>query len=176
MNSFDFIVSLNEKKQYTYGREIAKHIETLDDLKMYALGEFDEDTSSIIDKARISVSVEANGELCTYLAERFNEGTATDIIKILAELEYTIEDYDEEQVIAYLECFGLGDFELQDVSDKMFGEGQYTSDADAAEYYLNNYRDDIPDDIKNVIDYNAAYTYFGLRYELVSHNGYYFNY
>ena len=56
----------------------------------------------------------------------------------------------------------------------MFGDGYISCDADAAEYYLNNFRDDIPEDIKNVIDYEAAYTYFGLNYELFESRGYYF--
>ena len=172
---FDFIVTLNDEKQYTYGCEIVEDIETLDELKQMAIDEFeeeDEEAADLIDVSDVSVEVDAQGELYSYLAGRFTENTADDIISILKELGF--ESYDEDQVIAYLECFGLKNFELLDISNKMFGEGSFSCDADAAEYYLNNYRDDIPEDIKNVIDYEAAYTYLGLNCDLYESNGYYF--
>lgn len=172
---FDFIVILNDKEQYTYSNVDIKDIDTLDELKQMAIDEFeeeDEEAASLIDISDISVEASAKGELYSYLAGRFTEDTADDIINILKELE--MEFYDEDQVIAYLECFGLKNFELQKVSDRLFGEGAFSSDADAAEYYLNSYRDDIPEDIKNVIDYEHAYTYFGLNCDLYESNGYYF--
>ena len=178
MTYFDFIVSVNDEKEYTYERDIVQEIETLDELKQMAIDEYtedDEDAANLIDQADVSVRVKASGELYSYLAERFNEGTADDIIKILDEL--STDNYDEDQVIAYLDCFWLTDFELQKVYGKMFGDGSFTSDADAAGYYIDNFLDDnIPEVIKNVIDYNAAYTYFGLCYELVESRGYYFWY
>ena len=155
---FDFIVTLNDEKQYTYGCEVVEDIETLDELKQMAIDEFAEE--------------DAQGELYSYLAGRFTENTANDIINILDQL--TTDVYDEYQVIAYLEFFDLENFDLQKVYEKMFGEGSFSCDADAAEYYLNNYRDDIPEDIKNVIDYEAAYTYFGLNCDLFESCGYYF--
>lgn len=172
---FDFTVIFNNKTQYIYGFEHIKDIDTLDELKQMAIDEFaeeDEEAASLIDISDVSISASAKGELYSYLAECFNENTADDIINILKELEMGF--YDEDQVIAYLECFGLRKFELQKVSDRLFGEGAFLSDADAAEYYLNNYRDDIPEDIKNVIDYEHAYTYFGLNCDLYESNGYYF--
>lgn len=172
---FDFIVTLNDEKQYTYGCEVVEDIETLDELKQMAIDEFaeeDEEAASLIDISNVSVQVDAQGELYSYLAGRFTENTADDIINILDQL--TTDNYDEDQVIAYIECFDLENFDLQKVYEKMFGEGSFSCDADAAEYYLNNYRDDIPEDIKNVIDYEAAYTYFGLSYELFESRGYYF--
>lgn len=175
MNYFEFIVSLNDEKQYTYGCEIAQDIETLDDLKQMAIDDFeeeDEEAASLIDKSNVSVEVHANGELYSYLAERFTENTADDIINILDQL--TTDAYDEYQVIAYLECFDLKYFDLQKVYEKMFGDGYFSSNADAAEYYLNNFRDDIPEDIKNVIDYEFAYTYFGINCDLYESRGYYF--
>ena len=175
MNYFEFIVSLNDEKQYTYGCEIAQDIETLDELKQMAIDEFDEEdeeVASLIDVSDVSVEVNANGELYSYLAERFTENTADDIINILNQL--TTDDYDEYQVVAYLECFDLENFDLQNVYDKTFGGQYFSSDAEVAEYYLDNFRDDIPDDIKNVIDYKAAYNYFGLNYELFESRGYYF--
>jgi hypothetical protein len=176
MTYFNFIVSVNDEKEYTYERDIVNQIETLDDLKMMAIDEYtegDEDAANLIDERDISVRVKANGEFYSYLAERFNEGTADDIIKILDEL--ITDNYDEYQVIAYFDCFWITDFDLQKVYDKMFGEGYYKCNADAAAYYIDNFLDnDIPDYIKNVIDYDAAYTYFGLCYELVESRGYYF--
>ena len=175
MNYFDFIVTLNDEKQYTYGCEIAQDIETIDELKQMAIDDFeeeDEEAASLIDVSDVSVEVNANGELYSYLAERFTENTADDIINILNQL--TTDDYDEYQVIAYLECFDLENFDLQKVYEKTFGGQYFSSNADAAEYYLDNFRDDIPDDIKNVIDYEAAYDYFGLNYELFESRGYYF--
>jgi hypothetical protein len=175
MNYFEFIVTLNDEKQYTYGCEIAQDIETLDELKQMAIDDFeeeDEEAASLIDKSNVSVEVNANGELYSYLAECFTESTADDIINILYQL--TTDFYDEYQVIAYLECFGLTNFELQDVTDKTFGGQYFSSNADAAEYYLNNYRDDIPEDIKNVIDYDYAYTYLGINDDLFESRGYYF--
>ena len=172
---FDFVVALPNEKQYTYGSDVVEYIDTLDDLKQMAIDEFeeeDEEATSLIDISNVSVEASAKGELYSYLAERFTENTADDIINILKELGF--ESYDEDQVVAYLECFGLSNFELLDISNKMFGEGAFSSDADAAEYYLNNYRDDISDDIKNVIDYEHAYTYFGLNCDLYESNGYYF--
>lgn len=175
MNQFEFIVTLNDEKQYTYGFEVVKDIDTLDELKQMAIDEFDgedEEAASLIDVSDVSVQLKADGELYSYLAERFNENTADDIISILCELE--INFYDEDQVIAYLECFGLANFELQDVSEKMFGDGAFLNDADVAEYYLNNFRDDIPDYIKNVIDYEFAYTCLGINGDLYESRGYYF--
>lgn len=175
MNYFDFIVVLPNEKQYTYGSDVVEYIDTLDDLKQMAVDEVDredEEAANLIDFLDVSVEVNAKGELYSYLAERFTENTADDIINILKELE--LEFYDEDQVIAYLECFGLRKFELLDISNKTFGEGSFLNNADVAEYYLNNYRDDIPDDIKNVIDYEHAYTYFGLNCDLYESNGYYF--
>lgn len=175
MDYFDFIIIFPNEKQYTYSNVDIKDIDTLDELKQMAIDEFeeeDEEAASLIDISDVSVEVSANGELYSYLAERFTENTADDIINILKELE--LESYDEDQVVAYLECFGLRNFELLDISNKMFGEGSFLNNADVAEYYLNNYRDDIPDDIKNVIDYEAAYTYFGLNCDLYESNGYYF--
>ena len=172
---FDFVVVLPNEKQYTYGSDVVEYIDTLDDLKQMAVDEVDredEEAANLIDFLDVSVEVNAKGELYSYLAERFTENTADDIISILKELGF--ESYDEDQVIAYLECFGLKNFELLDISNKMFGEGSFSCDADAAEYYLNNYRDDIPEDIKNVIDYEAAYTYLGLNCDLYESNGYYF--
>lgn len=175
MDYFDFILTLNDKEQYTYSSVDIKDIDTLDELKQMAIDEFaeeDKEATSLIDISDVSVEVSANGELYSYLAERFTENTADDIINILKELE--LGSYDEDQVVAYLECFGLRNFELLDISNKMLGEGSFLNNADAAEYYLNNYRDDIPDDIKNVIDYEHAYTYFGLNCDLYESNGYYF--
>lgn len=175
MNYFEFIVSLNDEKQYTYGCEIAQDIETLDELKQMAIDDFeeeDEEAASLIDVSDVYVEVNANGELYSYLAERFTENTADDIINILNQL--TTDDYDEYQVIAYLECFDLENFDLQNVYEKTFGGQYFSSNADAAEYYLDNFRDDIPEDIKNVIDYEAAYDYFGLNYEFFESRGYYF--
>lgn len=175
MDYFDFILTLNDKEQYTYSSVDIKDIDTLDELKQMAIDEFaeeDEEAASLIDISDVSVEVSANGELYSYLAERFTENTADDIINILKELE--LESYDEDQIVAYLECFGLRNFELLDISNKTFGEGSFLNNADAAEYYFNNYRDDIPDDIKNVIDYEHAYTYFGLNCDLYESNGYYF--
>ena len=105
---FDFIVTLNDEKQYTYGCEVVEDIETLDELKQMAIDEFaeeDEEAADLIDVSDVSVQVDAQGELYSYLAGRFTENTADDIINILDQL--TTDDYDEDQVIAYLECFDL---------------------------------------------------------------------
>lgn len=181
MDFFSFIIEFKDGSKYTYDEDIVNNISTLEDLKQQAIEDYIEDYEDDYENEEdplgvddCSVSVEAEGNLYSYLADEFSEDTAEDIIYILDQLSST--NYDENQVVAYFECFGIKNFDLRTFNEKSFGDGAFLSNADMMEYYINSFREDIPDDIKSVIDYDAAYTQLGIEYEIVSHNGYYFWY